>query len=103
MTPIKTWNIILTTSRFSVGALQIVTGIYLGYAVFTIKKCVSSEGSALNVVMLGMHAATFGLYMISILVYYVFYVNFYLFDYDESSKIEYFDAWIVCVICSFIA
>jgi len=51
---------------------------------------VSSEGSALNVVMLGMHAATFGLYMISILVYYVFYVNFYLFEYDESSKIEYF-------------
>ena len=40
--------------------------------------------------MLGMHAATFGLYMISILVYYVFYVNFYLFEYDESSKIEYF-------------
>ena len=53
--------------------------------------------------MLGMHAATFGLYMISILVYYVFYVDNYLIEKDQASNIMYFDAWIICVLCSFIA
>ena len=75
-TEFRGWNLALTTTRASVGLLQIVIGIYLGYAVYTMKKCVGNNNE-LNSLMLCVHASTFGAYMVSILIYYVFYLNYY--------------------------
>ena len=63
-----------------VGLLQIISGGFLGYAILNIKKVLSQDGNKteINVAILAVHSATFGLYMVSVVVYYIFYSIYYL-------------------------
>ena len=80
--------------------LQIISGLFLGYAIKKIKK--QCEGSTeVDVKILVMHAFSFGLFMISIVVSFIFFAYFYL-----GGDIKPRDALItdiICVVCSFIA
>ena len=71
--------------------LCIVSGAYLIYAISTIKKIISNE--ILNTKILSVHAAAFGLFMISTLISVVFY---------EFNHDHYLIADCFAVVCSAI-
>ena len=82
-----------------------ISGVYLGYAIHKIKKHLVDNGGRqqLNVAMLVVHLATFGLYMLSITVYYVFYTIHYV-EYKSSkmTKVFYYSG-IFCAFSNFLA
>lgn len=71
---------------YIVGLLQIISGGLLGYAILSIKKVLSQDGNKtqINIAILAVHSATFGLYMVSVVFYYLFYSLYYLIDNPET-------------------
>ena len=48
--------------------LSIISGIYLGVAIYRIKKLITEKEDLVNTKIMVIHAATFGIYMFSTLV-----------------------------------
>lgn len=83
---LKFWNIAMTTTRLCVGLLSIITAVFLGYAVLKIKSFLNnSKDGEINVRILAVHSATFSLYIISIIIYFTFYVDFALISQSHKS------------------
>ena len=83
--------------------LQIISGLFLGFAITRIKK--QCEGSTeVDVKILAMHAFSFGLFMISIVVSFVFFAYYYLtVDRVDIKPRDALITDILCVVCSFVA
>ena len=76
----------MVTFRISVGFLLIISGVFLAYAVYLIKTFLSKEGhkTELNAIMLVIHACAFGLYMLSVMIFDLFFALNYYGGYDEK-------------------
>lgn len=99
------WSIFQFVALYLVGLLQLISGVYLGYAIHKIKQHLVLNGGRqmINVVMLVVHLATFGLYMLSIIVYYVFYTFHYL-DYSNERVTDlFYYSGIFCACSNFLA
>ena len=79
------WIISSTVGLFLVGLIQLISGVYFGWAVLKIRKHLIENGGKLNinVTMLLTNSAAFALYILSTLVFYVFYFIIYV---DEIDK-----------------
>lgn len=66
--------------KVSVGALQFASGVFLGYAVVTIRSFLSKGISSkqINLRILVLHSLTFSLYMMSVVVFYVYFSLYYI-------------------------
>jgi hypothetical protein len=92
----------MVLSKFSVGMCQIISAAFLGVAIYKIRRMLSqSKRTQINVKVLLVHAILFGLYTISVVVYYIFYANYYWGPSTDFNRI--LDAWLFCGICGFIA
>jgi len=91
---------------FSVGLMQLISGVFFASAVLRIRRHLISQGGALtiNVTMLLINSAAFSLYILSTMVFYVFYTIFY-FDENQSSQNQSngIVSWIVSSICGLIS
>ena len=84
--PTQAQTIAMITTRTAVGLLQIITGLYLGYAIYTIRTFLNLKGretgngeqTQINVKMLAVHAVVFGLYMVCVILYNVMFTMYYL-------------------------
>ena len=72
----KWLSIVMTVSTYMVGILNLFFGACLFFAVHQISKYVDKLGSGINKKALILHAASFGLYMLSIVVADGFYANY---------------------------
>ena len=103
----KNWIIASIVTRYSVGLMQLVSGVFIGVAIYKIRAFIAdgTQSSNLNVLILVLHSITFGLYIVSVVVYYVFYTIYYLHWSDESKATtrRVFAAWIFCTVCEFAA
>ena len=78
-------NLSSLVATVGIGLLQIVSGIFLGYAIFTIRKFLRKSGSKtdVNTTTLAIHSISFGLYMVSIVIQNVFYV---IYNVEEANN-----------------
>ena len=83
--------------------LQLVTGIFLGYAINWIRKQLKSgdNPAEVDVRILAVHATAFGLYMISIIVSFILLAYYYLVETANGKASLYSD--ILSITCSFVA
>ena len=69
--------------------LQIVSGIFLGYAIYSIwkllKQSIQQNKTDIDIRILAMHASAFGLYMVSLIVSFLFLSYFYLTGAQNSA------------------
>lgn len=71
-------TISMITMRVVVGVLQIVSGVFLGYAILKVKRYLDDkEGSHVNARILAVFSIMFGLYMVCVVVYNVFWCLYY--------------------------
>jgi divalent metal cation (Fe/Co/Zn/Cd) transporter len=66
----------MTVSTYLVGVLNLFFGACLFFAVHQISKYVDKLGSGINKKALVLHAVSFGLYMLSVIVVDGFYANY---------------------------
>lgn len=95
----------MITMRVAVGVLQIVSGVFLGYAILKVKRYLSDkEGSHVNARILAVFSVMFGLYMVCVVVYNVFWCLYYKTNGQSTQSLtNLFVVWIVCVACSMLA
>ena len=82
------WTYIST--KLAVVILQIVSAVFLGLAIFKIRKYIKDGGQTeqVNVVQLIKHFSAFGLYLVSSLVLIVFYILYYIFQAVPSATLS---------------
>ena len=99
------WNTSSIVTLYFVGLLQLVSVCYLLYAVLNIRKHLASQGpQQVNVKILIVNLGAFGLYLASVVVYYIFYTILYT-DKNPTNGVikQTFISWIISAICSAIA
>lgn len=99
------WKTSAIVAMYFVGLLQLISVCYLLYAVLNIRKHLASQGPhQVNVKMLIVNLCAFGLYLASVVVYYIFYTILYT-DKNLTSGVikQTFISWIISAICSTIA
>lgn len=74
--------IFVTSTKFGVVALEIVSACYFGVAVFRIRNHIQKNGTEdeVNISSLLMHFGAFGLYLVSAIVLLVFNALYYIFS-----------------------
>lgn len=72
----------LASLFFFNGVLQIISGVYLGNAVNSIRKFINtgSDQETVNSRQLIQHFLAFGLYLLSTIAVYVFFADYYIFN-----------------------
>ena len=95
------------STHYGVGLMQLVSGIYLLVAVNKIRTFLVNQGMSkqVNYKAMTVHAVSFSLYNISIIVFYIFYYQ-YLTESNENKKSrrrEVLIAWIVSSYMTFAA
>lgn len=85
--------------------LQVISGLYLGYAIHKIKQYLVVNGGrqVINVVMLVVHLGAFGLYLLSIIIYLVFYTLHYIYFNNERVTNLFYYAGFFCGCSNFLA
>jgi peptidoglycan/LPS O-acetylase OafA/YrhL len=100
-------KVILDTNTYLVGALEIVSGICLFYAVHQINKYVKESGSSINKRALIVHSISFGLYLVGVIVMDGFYFNYQVKESvsseAESARQRFMKAEVFWVCTSFVA
>lgn len=88
-----------------IGLFQSISVLFLLCAVLNIRKHLSANGpEQVNLKMLSVNLAAFGLYLASLVVYYVFYMILYSESSASTVQINNtFISWIVSAVCSTIA
>jgi magnesium-transporting ATPase (P-type) len=72
------WNNVSVAGLFCVGLLQLISVVYLFYAILKIRNHLSVQSpKQLNIKMLVINLLAFSLYLVSLIVYYVFYLILY--------------------------
>lgn len=98
---------ILDVNTYLVGALEIVSGVCLFYAVHQINKFVKESGTSINKRALITHALSFGLYLVGVIVMDCYYFNYQMKQSvsteSEQARIEYMHAEFFWVASSFLA
>lgn len=69
-------KVTLDINTYLVGTLEIVSGLCLFYAVFYINKYVTDQGSSIDKRALILHATSFGLYLVGVIVMDCYYFNY---------------------------
>jgi len=69
-------KVTLDINTYLVGTLEIVSGLCLFYAVFYINKYVTDQGSSIDKRALILHATSFGLYLVGVIVMDGYYFNY---------------------------
>lgn len=84
--------------------LQVISGLFLGYALYQIRKIITKEDSnMINLNTMTCHICAFGLYLSAAVILQFYYIEYY-FDIENKQK-EYNAkfAEICCASASFIA
>ena len=87
-----------------VSLIQIISGLFLGFAIFKIRKFLNKKGYShlLDTKILAIHTTTFGFYMVSIVIYTIFLMIDNLNLGKETEK-KFYIANIFCNICAFMS
>jgi hypothetical protein len=99
------WNNISVAGLYCVGLLQLISVVYLLYAILKIRNHLSLQSpKQLNIKMLVINLLAFSLYLVSLIVYYVFYLILYSEAVPSPQQINHvFISWIVSAACSTVA
>ena len=70
------------SAKLAVVILQLVSAVFLGFAIFKIRKYIKEGGQTeqVDVIQLVKHFSAFGLYLVSSLVLIVFYILYFIFQ-----------------------
>ena len=93
------------TFHFSVGVAQLISGIILLFALVFIAVALkrSNTGDQINQMMMLIHALAFILYLVVVVVYYSYTLNYLLTNGDAKAVKKMYEAWIVCEIFNAIS
>jgi hypothetical protein len=80
------------------------------YSLFVIAAALrkSETGDQVNQLMMLVHAGAFGMYCMSIVIYYAYSLRYYIMYVEESDKVakaytQMYHAWIACELINFAA
>lgn len=80
------------------------------YSLFVIASALrkSETGDQVNQLMMLVHAGAFGMYCMSIVIYYAYSLRYYIMAVEESdqvtkAEIQMYHAWIACELMNFAA
>ena len=77
-------------------SLSIISGIYLGFSIYGIKKMITEKEDIVNSKIMTLHASTFTIYIVSTIFYVVF---LWLSHIEAISQDSYLMADIFNIIC----
>ena len=98
------WSLPFIITKYSVEAFQIISGIFLGYAIFKIRQLLVQYGEldVIKIKVLIVHSLSFSLYILSIIVFSVFSFILLLKE-NPTNRINYYWANIISAVFSFLS